>query len=66
MTREEARTLFQYAHLPMNLQRVSKPFYDMAVGMFGIIPDEKGAMRTKALNDLWQAKNWAVAAVAQE
>ena len=65
MTRSEASTLFQYQHLPEAIQAVSKPFHDLAMKMFDDIPDEKGAYRTKALNELWNAKNWAVAGVIQ-
>ena len=65
MTLTEANTLFGYKHLPPHLQEVSEPFYIVAESLFTTIPDAQGAYRTKALNDLWQAKNWAVAAVAQ-
>jgi len=65
MTLKETEVLFQYQHLPPQLQAVSEPFHRIAVSFFRTIPDAQGAYRTKALNDLWQAKNWAVAAVAQ-
>ena len=64
MTSEEAYTLFTYDHLPVHLQAVSKPFHDQAAHICGIL--EPSAYRTKALNSLWEAKNWAVAGVAQK
>lgn len=60
---EEVQTMFKYDHLPANLQAVSMPFHDLAVKVYEDGPD--GPMVTKALNDLWQAKNWAVANIAQ-
>lgn len=65
MTAGEANKLFAYEHLPEHLQEVSRPFYELAGELFNSIPDSMGAYRTKALNELWAAKNWAVAAVAQ-
>lgn len=66
MTIDEARTLFAYEHLPSHLQSVSVQFHDTAISLFDTIPDHMGAYRTKALNELWAAKNWAVAGVAQQ
>lgn len=66
MTLREAEKLFAYEHLPPHLQSVSQNFYNLAVALFDLIPDDMGAYRTKALNDLWNAKNWSVAAVAQK
>ena len=66
MTREEAEILFQYRHLPDHLASNSEMFYDLAMYLFKMVPDSQSGMRDKALNDLWAAKNWAVAAVAQQ
>lgn len=66
MTAGEATKLFAYDHLPPHLRQVSEPFFILAGELFNSIPDHMGAYRTKALNELWQAKNWAVAAVAQQ
>ena len=63
-TSEDVQKLFQYDHLPEYLQVVSKDFYSLALAIINTVPE--GPMRTKALNDLWQSKNWAVAAVAQQ
>lgn len=64
MTTDEAATLFAYKHLPEHLQQVSKPFFDQAAHICGIM--EATPYRTKALNHLWEAKNWAVAGIAQK
>lgn len=66
MDRTEAEKLFAYAHLPTHLQVVSQPFHDMAMNLFLNVPDHMGRYRTKALWKLWEAKNLAVAAVAQQ
>ena len=62
-TLEEVINLFTYEHLPEHLRDVSYLFSDLALNIMANVPE--GPMRTKALNDLWQSKNWAVAAVAQ-
>jgi hypothetical protein len=64
MTSNEAIKLFAYEHLPEHLQAVSKPFFDQAAHICGVM--EPSPYRTKALNSLWEAKNWAVAGVAQK
>jgi len=64
MSVDEVAKLFSYLHLPAHLQQVSRPFFDTAMHIKAHVPD--GAMQTKALNELWQSKNWAVAAVAQK
>ena len=63
MTADEAYKLFAYEHLPEHLQEVSKPFFDQAGHICAKM--EPSAYRTKALNSLWESKNWAVAGVAQ-
>ena len=64
MTNEEAEKLFALDHLPEHLQEVSIPFWEMSSHLCTIM--EPSSYRTKALNELWQAKNWAVAGVAQK
>jgi hypothetical protein len=63
VTDAEVEKLFAYEHLPEHLKVVSIKFYECAMSICGIMPPS--AYRTKALNELWQAKNWAVAGVAQ-
>jgi hypothetical protein len=63
MTIQEVEKLFQFAHLPNHLQVVSSKFYEAALSICGIM--EPSPYRTKALNSLWESKNWAVAGVAQ-
>ena len=60
-------TKFAYDHLPPRLQKISKPFADMAeliVAHAAACPDE-GAEITVALRKLWEAKNSVVLAHAQ-
>ena len=64
MNVDEVAKLFTYDHLPLHLREVSRPFFDTAMHIMNCAP--AGAMRDEALNDLWQSKNWTVAAVAQE
>jgi hypothetical protein len=64
MTREEAETLFTYKHLPQHLQEVSVIFANAADDMCEHV--RQSNYRTKALWKLWEAKNLAVAAVAQK
>ncbi|MFD3614423.1 hypothetical protein ACFWWT_04070 [Streptomyces sp. NPDC058676] len=55
---------FRYDHLPEDLQEVSKPFHDLAHQLAETL---SGPEVTRALGDLWDAKNWAVVArVAQD
>lgn len=63
MTDKEVEKLFAYEHLPEHLQVVSIKFYKTAMSICGLM--QPSAYRTKALNDLWCAKNWCVAGVAQ-
>lgn len=54
---------FRYDHLPEHLQEVSKPFHDLAHQLADTL---SGPEVTRALGDLFNAKNWAVVAcVAQ-
>ncbi|MFF3310472.1 hypothetical protein [Streptomyces sp. NPDC002952] len=52
---------FRYDHLPEPLQAVSKPFYDLAHQLAETL---SGPEVTRALGDLWDAKNWAVVAAS--
>lgn len=52
---------FRYDHLPEHLQEVSKPFHDLAQQLAETLT---GPEVTRALERLWDAKNWAVLACA--
>ncbi|MGW1271270.1 hypothetical protein [Streptomyces sp. NPDC002491] len=52
---------FRYDHLPAGLQEVSKPFHDLA---HRLAETPTGPEVTRALGDLWDAKNWAVVAAS--
>jgi hypothetical protein len=52
---------FRYDHLPSHLQAVSRPFHDLAHQLTETL---SGPEVTKALDDLWAAKNWAVVAAS--
>lgn len=52
---------FRYDHLPERLQEVSRPFHDLAHRLAETLT---GPEVTKALDDLWKAKNWAVVAAS--
>lgn len=52
---------FKYEHLPENLQKVSKPFCDLAIQITGELPSNPE--RTAALRKLLEAKDCAVRAV---
>lgn len=51
--------LFAYEHLPPHLQRISKPFHDLA-NFVAQEPTERGAEQTTALRKLLEAKDCAV------
>lgn len=51
---------FEYAHLPMNLQEISKPFYQFAHHIEGKLPGN--AEKTTFLRKLLEAKDCAVRA----
>lgn len=52
---------FRVDHLPEHLQAVSRPFHDLAHQLAETLT---GAEVTRALERLWDAKNWAVLAAA--
>ncbi|MEV4335774.1 hypothetical protein [Streptomyces sp. NPDC049590] len=52
---------FRYDHLSAALQEVSRPFHDLAHRLAETL---SGPEVTKALDDLWSAKNWAVVAAS--
>jgi hypothetical protein len=52
---------FRYDHLPAFLQEVSRPFHDLAHRLAETLT---GPEVTKALDELWAAKNWAVVAAS--
>lgn len=54
---------FHYAHLPPNLQRVSRPFCDLALDIVRTLP--RNPERTVALRKLLEAKDAAVRANVQ-
>lgn len=59
--RDHIEQFFAYAHLPENLQAVSKPFCDLAEVVVTTIP--RNPERTVALRKLLEAKDAAVRAV---
>jgi hypothetical protein len=69
-TTEENKTwskFFQFAHLPPELQAVSRPFCELAMALVGAGPFGAGGLprnpeRTVALRKLLEAKNAAVRA----
>lgn len=54
---------FRYDHLPEHLKAVSRPFHDLAHLLAETL---SGPEVTRALGDLWDAKNWAVVAASNE
>ncbi|MDT0477411.1 hypothetical protein RM863_35345 [Streptomyces sp. DSM 41014] len=52
---------FRYDHLPEHLQEVSRPFHDLAHQLADTLT---GAEAPRALERLWDAKNWAVIAAS--
>jgi hypothetical protein len=52
---------FAYGHLPLNLQEISKPFFELADRICQVIP-ESSAERTVALRKLLESKDAAVRA----
>lgn len=55
---------FAYTHLPINLQRVSQPFFELAENLVESLP--RNPERTVALRKLLEAKDCAVrAAIAK-
>lgn len=51
---------FKYDHLPEHLQKISKPFADMAIDMFYKLPSNPE--RTMCIRKLLEAKDCAVRA----
>lgn len=58
---EPIMQFFAYGHLPHHLQKVSKPFGEMATSIVDALP--KNPERTVALRKLLEAKDAAVRAV---
>lgn len=54
----EFADMFEYAHLPVTTQAVSKTFHDHAADLLLLLPDGPGL--TRALHRLWESKNEAV------
>ena len=63
MDTKKIESLFRYSHLPPHLQKLSKPFHDMAVSLSDTLPPS--AELTLALRALWEAKNLAVFALVE-
>ena len=65
MEREHILQFFTYAHLPAQLQAVSKPFSELADLMVSTLP--RNPERTVALRKLLESKDAAVrAAIAKD
>lgn len=62
-TSDRLLKFFHYGHLPQHLQDVSKPFYELAVMMIGMLP--ANPERTVALRKLLEAKDCAVRALLE-
>lgn len=60
INKETLDKLFTYAHLPENLQAVSKPFCDIAQEMWKLLPDNDEKFFT--LRKLMESKDCAVRA----
>lgn len=59
--KEHILQFFSYAHLPANLQAVSKPFCELATNIVDTLP--RNPERTVALRKLLEAKDAAVRAL---
>ena len=59
--KEHIEQFFAYAHLPAQLQAVSKPFGDLARDIIDVLP--RNPERTVALRKLLEAKDAAVRAL---
>lgn len=57
---EPMMQFFAYAHLPVHLQNISKPFCDLAQQMIDTLP--RNPERTAGLRKLLEAKDCAVRA----
>lgn len=60
MPTEYLLQFFEYSHLPENLQKISKPFGELAKLLVGTLPSNPE--RTTALRKLLEAKDCAVRA----
>lgn len=58
--REHIEQFFEYAHLPLHLQEISKPFADHVKHLIRTLP--KNPERTVALRKLLEAKDAAIRA----
>ena len=58
MDEERMLQFFEYEHLPPHLQEISRLFHGLAHRLVATLP--RNPERTKALNDLLAAKDWAV------
>lgn len=58
---EEIMKFFEYAHLPPHLRDVSKPFCELAKGLYVELPNNNEKIH--ALRKLLEAKDCAVRAV---
>jgi hypothetical protein len=56
---EHLLSLFDYEHLPLSLQAISKPVHDLAHGLADTLRD--GPELSVGLRHLWDAKNSLVA-----
>jgi len=63
IARDRLEQFFKYAHLPPNLQAVSKPFCELAAHIVDTLP--KNPERTVALRKLLEAKDCAVRALIE-
>lgn len=61
---ERMLRFFKYEHLPPSLQEMSKPFCELARWLCE--KQQPSPERTKALNELCAAKDWAVRALVPE
>ena len=61
MSTEHIAQFFEYHHLPLHLQDISKPFAELASWVIVVIP--RNPERTVALRKLLEAKDAAVRAV---
>jgi hypothetical protein len=62
MSADHIMQFFAYEHLPAELQRVSRPFCDLARSLVGEDGVPRNAERTVALRKLLEAKDAAVRA----
>ena len=63
MDKTKITSLFRYSHLPEHLQKVSKPFHDLAMELAEYPPSPE---MTLAIRALWESKNLAVFAAVKQ